>query len=142
MNKLSDILDSLWLNLAICAGTIVLLAGYLFEWNDFPVWRIVSSAGGGAVILWVIGRFITVCKAGIVIGKEDTEADIPEIKPGFNHNALREFLQPASLALFVGLLLSVWFEVGGSPAWLIYASMALSAVIALLNFDHYRRREQ
>lgn len=76
MNKLSDILDSLWL--AICASTILLLAGLLFGWNDSPVWRIVASAGGGAVILWVIGRFIAVCKAGIVIGKEDTEADIPK----------------------------------------------------------------
>lgn len=142
MNKPSDILDSLWLNLAICAGTIVLLAGRLFEWNDFPVWRIVSSAGGGAVILWVIGRFITVCRAGIGITDRDSEADIPEVKPGFNRNALRELLQPASFALFAGLLLSVWFEIDGSPAWLIYASMAAASAIAFLNFDYYTRREQ
>lgn len=64
------------------------------------------------------------------------------MKPGFNRNVLREFLQPASFALFAGLLLSVRFEDGGSPAWLICAWMALSAVIALLDLNHYRRREQ
>lgn len=119
MYKLSDILDSLWLNLAICAGTILLLAGLLFGWNDSPAWRIIITAYGAVVTVWVIVRFVRICKAGIVIGKEDTEADIPEIKPGFNRTALRELLLPASFALFAGLLLSVWFENGGSPAWLI-----------------------
>lgn len=140
MNKITDILDGLWLNISILTGSIAILTGILLGWNNCLSWLLFASLYGVILIFWVFSRFIKICKSGISTTK--TEADIPEVKPGLDRNALKEFLQPVSFACFFALIGVNWVEFELAPKWAAYALIGVLLLLLFANIHYYRNRDR
>lgn len=138
MNKLTDIFDTLWLNLLIAGGAIAILVGFLFGWNICLSWQIIISTNGVVVIGWVSYRFVKICVGGIDLSDDD----IPEIKPGPNHNVLVEFLQPATFAIFLMLICANLFAHELSPRWLVYVLILIFTALIFVDLDYYTKERE